>query len=106
MVFDYNSLVEVLAYRAEKSPETIAYTFLKKGLIAEEITYGKLDNQAKSIAAAIQKGGLEKADRVLLIFPPGLELIQAYFGCLYAGAIAIPVYPPINAKLEEKTQRI
>ncbi len=30
----------------------------------------------------------------MLFFPPGLEFITAFFGCLYAGAVAVPVYPP------------
>ncbi|MBI2784809.1 MAG: fatty acyl-AMP ligase, partial [Legionella longbeachae] len=50
--------------------------------------------------------GTQPGDRVLLLFSPGLSFIQAFFGCLYAGCIAVPIYPPAQAKLLEKAHRI
>ena len=58
-----------------------------------ELTYEDLDRHARLIAARLQSLDIE-GERVLLLYPPGLEYIGAFFGCLYAGAIAIPVYPP------------
>jgi len=99
------SLVDVLSYQAENYPSKTAYIFLNEASFAEEkLTYAELDIKAKALAVAIQEQGLKKGDRALLIFAPGLDLICAYFGCLYAGVIAIPVYPPLNAHLLEKTQ--
>jgi acyl-CoA synthetase (AMP-forming)/AMP-acid ligase II len=62
---------------------------------AEEIhlTYEELDRQARAIGAWLQAFGAT-GERALLLFPPGLEYIAAFFGCLYAGVIAVPAYPP------------
>ena len=39
-------------------------------------------------------------ERVLLAYPPGLDFFVAFLGCLKAGAIAVPVYPPDPGHLE------
>ncbi|MEA5534506.1 AMP-binding protein [Crocosphaera sp. XPORK-15E] len=57
------------------------------------LTYTKLDNLAQQIANHLQNF-TEPGDRALLLYPPGLDFIVAFFGCLYAGVIAIPLYPP------------
>ncbi len=45
------------------------------------------------MAATLQSRGL-KGQRVLLLYPPGLDFVAGFYGCLYAGAVAIPAYPP------------
>ena len=89
--FKFSTLVELLEYRAEQ-PNQVAYTFIGQGEEAR-ITYGELEQQARVIAAHLQS---RKAcgERALLLYPPGLDFIAAFFGCLYAGAIATPAYPP------------
>ncbi|KTD35335.1 saframycin Mx1 synthetase B [Legionella moravica] len=99
------SLVDVLRFRALSSPQKIICTFLNKET-EQTMTYAELDEQARAIAAALQEQGLNKGDRVLLLFSPGLPLIQAFFGCLYAGCIGVPIYPPAQEKLLEKAHRI
>lgn len=101
----FQSLVEVLRFRAATSPQKITCTFLNKES-EETMTYSDLDDHARAIAATLQEQGLKPGDRVLLLFSPGLPLIQAFFGCLYAGCIAVPIYPPAQEKLLEKAQRI
>ncbi|HEU5131743.1 MAG TPA: fatty acyl-AMP ligase, partial [Pyrinomonadaceae bacterium] len=59
------------------------------------MTYADLDRDARAIAAWLQTT-TSRDDRVLLLYPPGLEYIKAFFGCLYAGVIAVPAYPPRN----------
>ena len=89
-----SNLIELLQRRVEQQPLQIAYTFLNDGE-AEEInlTYEELDRRARAIAARLQS--LDAAgERVLLLYPPGLEYISAFWGCLYARAIAVPAYPP------------
>jgi amino acid adenylation domain-containing protein len=78
----------------------VLYTFLKDGEEEELVlTYGELDQQARRIAGWLQSFGASGA-RVLLLYPPGLDFIAAFFGCLYAGAVAVPSYPPkLNRKL-------
>lgn len=89
-----STLVDLLQYRAQCRPEQCAYTFLLDGEEQQcTISYGELDRQARAIAAHLQ--GLKAAgQRALLLYPSGLEYIAAFFGCLYAGVLAVPVYPP------------
>jgi acyl-CoA synthetase (AMP-forming)/AMP-acid ligase II len=88
------TLVELLRWRALQQPEQHAYTSLEDGETVEHrLTYGELDRQARAIGATLQD--LEATgERVLLLYPSGLEYIAAFFGCLYAGAVAVPIYPP------------
>ncbi|MEH2169755.1 MAG: amino acid adenylation domain-containing protein [Nostoc sp.] len=91
----FTSLVELLHWRALLKPEQKAYSFLLDGEVeASYLTYGELDRQARSIAALLQSYGIKSGERGLLLYPPGLEFIAAFFGCLYAGVIAVPAYPP------------
>src|SRR5579871_2713068 len=89
-----SNLVGLLQHRAEDNPGNPAYVFLSGGdLQPVVLTYAQLDVQARTIAAHLQSSGL-RGERVLLLYPPGLEFISGFFGCLYAGAIAVPAYPP------------
>lgn len=99
------SLVEVVQYWAVKAPQKISCTFLVKDW-EEKMTYAELDLHARAIAAYIQERGAQQGDRILLVFSPGIPIIQAFFGCLYAGCIAVPIYPPAHEKLLEKAHRI
>ncbi|MEH1967623.1 beta-ketoacyl synthase N-terminal-like domain-containing protein [Nostoc sp.] len=88
------TLVDVLRYRGIQQPQTLGYTFLVDGESeGSRLTYGALDKLARAIATYLQTFA-KPGDRVLLLYPPGLEFITAFFGCLYAGLIAIPAYPP------------
>lgn len=90
----FSTLVDVLRYRAKHQPNSIGFTFLEDGE-TEEVnwTYQVLDEQAQAIAAQLQTLGMP-GHRALLLYPQGLEFIAAFFGCLYAGVIAVPAYPP------------
>jgi natural product biosynthesis luciferase-like monooxygenase protein/FkbM family methyltransferase len=95
---EYKTLVELLRVRAESQPAKIAYTFLIDVETEEaRLTYEELDQRARAIAARLQDSGA-KDQLVLLLYPPGLEYIAAFFGCLYAGAVAVPVYPPTSQR--------
>jgi acyl-CoA synthetase (AMP-forming)/AMP-acid ligase II len=91
---EFSSLVDILSYRAENQPEEVAYTFLRGGESEiEEITYHLLEQRAKAIAAYLQSLKLT-GERALLLYPPGIEYIAAFFGCLYAQLVPVPAYPP------------
>jgi amino acid adenylation domain-containing protein len=96
------TLVELLRWRAARQPEGRAYTFLLDGEAEElQLSYGELDSQARAIAvrlAAVAAAG----DRALLLYPPGLQYAAAFFGCLYAGITAVPVYPPRPHRVDER----
>ena len=95
----FSNLVEVAKYRAVQQGEKAAYIFLTDSGTKEHlITYRELDLKAKAIAASLQAARLS-GERALLIYPPGLDFICAFFGCLYAGVIAVPIYPPINRQM-------
>jgi acyl-CoA synthetase (AMP-forming)/AMP-acid ligase II len=90
------TLVDLLRQRAQQQFNEIAYTFLPKGEIEIneiKITYGQLEQKAKAIAHRLQSLGCS-GKRALLLYPSGLDFIVAFFGCLYAGVIAVPAYPP------------
>jgi acyl-CoA synthetase (AMP-forming)/AMP-acid ligase II len=88
------TLVDILHTRARSQPHQTIYNFLLDGETESvSLTYGQLEQKAKAIAAQLQSV-CSPQDRVLLLFPAGLDYITAFFGCLYAGVIAIPAYPP------------
>src|SRR5262245_55582416 len=57
------------------------------------MSYGELAERARAIAGALV-GLAPPGERALLLFPPGIDFVAGFFGCLYAGALAVPVYPP------------
>src|ERR1700694_2997636 len=90
---EYNNLNEVLRWRAEHDSNQPAFTFLKDGGEEEaQWSYARLDTAARVIAARLQES-VAIGQRVVLLFPPSLEFVAAFWGCLYAGAIAVPAYP-------------
>jgi natural product biosynthesis luciferase-like monooxygenase protein len=90
------TLVEVLRWRAERQADRPALVFLPDaGGPEPRHTYGSLDARARAIAAVLRTR-LQPGERAVLLYPPGLEFVEAFFGCLYAGIIAVPAYPPRN----------
>ncbi|NUM36174.1 MAG: AMP-binding protein [Candidatus Brocadiae bacterium] len=107
--YEFNNLVEMLLNRASNYPKEVGFIFLSDGETQEEkMTYEQLDIRAKSIAAQLQRtlGKGHQGQRVLLLYPPGLEMIAACFGCLYAGVIPIPEYPPDTTRLRRSLVRL
>ncbi|AMO93232.1 D-alanine--poly(phosphoribitol) ligase, subunit 1 [Collimonas fungivorans] len=94
------NLVDILRARSQTaadSAERLAFTNLRSGeQIEEELTFSQLDRRARRIAAHLLPL-INKGDRVLVVFPAGLDYISAFFGCLYAGAIAVPALVPTNS---------
>ena len=89
-----STLVELLRRRASRQPERLGYSFLLDGDgDAAEATYAELDRRARGLGATLQRMGVT-GERALLLYPPGLDYIAAFFGCLYAGTTAVPAYPP------------
>ena len=90
----FSSLVTLLAGRAESQPEERAYVFLSdRGAEEAVITFRELDDAARALAARLTKVA-QPGDRVILVFPPGLEFLIAFFGCLIARVIAVPMMVP------------
>jgi len=92
------TLVHILRRHARERAEERAYTFLTQGEDeAEHLAWGELDLRARAFAATLAEG-LDPGARVLLLCPPGLDFITAFIGCLYAGAVAVPAYPPASKR--------
>src|SRR5215217_896440 len=82
------------------------YTFLGESYGDEAaLSAVELERQARRIAAALQARGAV-GQRVLLLYPPGLDYLAGFFGCLYAGAVAVPAYPPDPTRLERTLPRL
>jgi len=95
----WQSLVELGRARAAALGDQPLYTFLpdRPGEDAVQLSYAGLDLRARAIAGALQRLGAG-GQRALLLYPPGLEFVAAFFGCLYAGVVAVPAYPPRSAR--------
>ncbi len=88
------TIVDVLRRRAEARPEAAGFTFRSiAGPGTAPLTLGALDERARAIAAMLLDQGL-RGERALLLYPAGLEFVEAFFGCLYAGVIAVPAPAP------------
>src|SRR5262245_22056766 len=90
----FRTIVDVSRHWAVERPQQPAFSFLANG--EEEAvrwTYGELDHRARQVAVAL----LERArpgERVLLLYPPGIEFVAGFLGCLYGGFVPVPAYPP------------
>ena len=102
----FSNLVDLLRYRALNQANQTAFTYLEdeEGL-GSTLTYQQLDAKARTIAVYLQKISTS-GERVLLLYPPGLDYIAAFFGCLYADLIAIPLYSPRNNRNMFRIQAI
>jgi amino acid adenylation domain-containing protein len=92
------TLLNILREKALTTPDQTGYIFLQDGETeGDRLTYNQLDQRARAIGALLQQHGAV-GEPVLLLYPPGVDFIAAFFGCLYAGAIAVPTYPPRNKR--------
>jgi acyl-CoA synthetase (AMP-forming)/AMP-acid ligase II len=98
-------LTYFMQHYADKQPQKMAFNFLHQDNTESVISYDQLFQNSTHIGTAILSH-CKPGDRCLQIYPPGIELICAYFACLAAGVIAVPVYPPANLALVEKLKYI
>ncbi len=101
------TLVGQMQHRAARYRDDLAFTYSRDGEEKEvtRLTYAKLDAQARRIASDLQQQGAA-GERVLVLCPPGLDFIVGLFGCLYAGAVAVPVHPPVRDHLVPRVESI
>src|SRR5437867_1441504 len=100
-----STVVHCARHRAEVQPDTVGYTFIDSDDRESVLQYQELDQKARAIAARLQQLGLE-GERALLLFLPGFDYITAFFGCLYAGVVAVPAYPPDPLRLQRTLPRL
>jgi FkbH-like protein len=89
-----DNLIKLLRWRATHQPTQEAYTFLQDNHTEKQtITYEELDRRSRQVGAWLQSK-VDCGERALILYPPSLDYIVAFFGCLYAGVVAVPAYPP------------
>lgn len=89
-----STLAHILHMRAEQQPDRVAFRFLADGEVeTATLTYQDIDRIAQTIAAVLRQY-CSRGDRALLLYQPGLDFITAFFGCLYAGIVAVPLSVP------------
>ena len=97
-----DNLVSALRCQAEKNPDQPGFIHLQNDSSNQvAMTYARLEQRACAIAAHLQNIGLA-GQRVALVYPPGLDFITAFFGCLYAGCVAVPTYPPHRHRMIDR----
>jgi len=88
------STPHALSRWAKERPDDTACAFVGPGLMVERsVGYRDLERAARKLAMSLRETA-RPGDRVLLLFPPGVEYVTAVLGCMYAGVIAVPLYPP------------
>lgn len=97
---------DVLTEHAVRIPDRTAYVFLNEdGEETVSISYGELHARALAVAAELSRR-CAPGDRALLAFPQTLDFIIAFFGCLYAQVVAVPVNPPRRSRVQDATRGI
>ncbi len=103
---EFNSLVDVLRHWAVEQPNDPAYIFLPdRGAQRLSLSFAELHARAQAVAMRLAERG-EKGDRAVLLFSPGLDFIVAFFACLLAGVIAVPMMIPRRASSRDASAAI
>jgi acyl-CoA synthetase (AMP-forming)/AMP-acid ligase II len=103
----FDSLVQLTTARAEGAPDQCGFIFLKDGEVDAEpsrLAYGQLAVRARAIGAALAEAGAA-GQRVFLAFPPGIDFIQAFYGCLHGAAIGVPL-PAVSRPMSRALYRV
>ena len=105
---EVRTLGELLQWRAAGQGALPMFRYLHEGTAdgASEVwTIADVDRRARRVAAALAEKS-PAGSRALLVFPPGLDFISAFFGCAYAGITAVPVAPPDPSRLAATLPRL
>ncbi|WP_327345458.1 fatty acyl-AMP ligase [Streptomyces europaeiscabiei] len=101
------TVTEALHRRGVEQPDEIAYVHLRDGETPDgSLTYGRLETDAHTRAAALGAAGLAAGDSALLLYPSGLEFVRTLLGCMYARVAAAPVQVPTRRRGVERLRRI
>ncbi|WP_330256292.1 AMP-binding protein [Nocardia sp. NBC_00565] len=98
----FENWLELLSARVTEKGEDIAFVFLDdEGREVDALTYRELDRRARVLAYEMtRKVNVSGGDRALLLHPPGLDYVVSFYACLYAGVIAVPLFPPQRSRIE------
>jgi acyl-CoA synthetase (AMP-forming)/AMP-acid ligase II len=102
----FPTLIDLVRWRALSDPQHAVFRFLVDGDDEQVVrSHADLDRRARAIATAL-RSRMDRGARALLLYPPGLEFLDAFFGCLYAGVVAVPAYPPEPTRMERSVPRL
>ena len=99
------TIVDMLRLRAKLCGGARVYSFLHDDERRETLTFGELDRRARAVAQSLS-AHVGPGDRVLLLSPPGLDYAIAFYGCLYAGCVAVPAFPPDDGRVRRGGERL
>jgi len=100
------TLVDILRDRGQQEPDRLAFRFLADGeRESATLTYAGLDRKARAIARELSSLNVF-GKPVLMVYSAGLEFVAAYIGCLYSGAVAVPVPAPHRSRLDRNAARV
>ena len=102
-----STLIEVLQWHAAQHPDRLHLTVLQdEATVLGSLTYADLANKARAVASGLIARDIVPGDRVALMLPTGIDFFAAFFGILYAGAVPVPIYPPMRlSQLEDHLRR-
>ncbi|XP_071446233.1 disco-interacting protein 2 homolog C [Hetaerina americana] len=98
----YQFISEILRWRAMTTADHVIFTLLNsKGAVATMLSCSQLHKKAERVGCLLlEKGKINTGDHVALIYPPGVDLICAFYGCLYVGAVPVTIRPPHPQNLQ------
>ena len=101
------TLIEVLEWHAARHPDRLHLNVLQdETTILGSLTYAELAGKAQAVARGLVARDVSPDDRVALMLPTSVDFFVAFFGILYAGAIPVPIYPPMRlSQLEDHLRR-
>ncbi|TNF35283.1 MAG: acyl-phosphate glycerol 3-phosphate acyltransferase [Gammaproteobacteria bacterium] len=100
------TLIDVLAWHVQQHPDRLHVRFLGDADEVQSLTYEQLWQGATKLAAGLQQQGVVPGETVALMLPTGQDYFFSFFGILLAGAIPVPIYPPVRrSQLEDHLQR-
>jgi acyl-CoA synthetase (AMP-forming)/AMP-acid ligase II len=99
------TLIDVVLAQGEELASRQVYAFDNADGQRQQASFAETALRSKAIGAALQRM-ITTGDRVLLLYPPGLGYVEAFFGCLFAGAIAVPAYPPLPNRPDQRLQAL
>jgi thioester reductase-like protein len=103
-----NSIFDRLDFWAEKTPDKLLYAYLDiNGNQIDKYTYSEFIYRTNAIAGSLHNEyHFKKNDRILLAYPPGLEMVCAFYACARLGLIPVPVYPPTASGFESSLNKM
>ena len=103
----HGTVVEVVGRHALERGNATAFSFVRgDGQPVDTLTFAQLNERVTAVAQELARAGVHPGDRVLVMYPASLDYICGLLGCLAAGAVAVPTYPPNPGRLVRAGERV